>query len=111
MTEGTPYKEEDIWQKFAQLPKTIQNVMFSLETGDALYAIAKKNTVADRFKRLSFCVNLIFSGVVPITSFRKLIEDELRLDQEHARMIAIEIRDKIFIQVKDELRTIHRLDS
>lgn len=111
MDTMTIYTKDQIWKNFAALPETVRDLMFSPEAGDAIYSIAKRNNIGDKARELHFCTDLILSGVAPITSFRNLIENELQLDQEHARIIAMEIRDKILMQVKDDLRQIHGLDK
>ena len=55
-------------------------------------------------------MHLILAGIVPITLLRETLEEELQIDEERARKIAMEIRDKIFMQVQDELRKIHNLE-
>ena len=109
MEKSDLYKEMDIWQRFSALPEKIQKIIFSTEVVDALASITIENSITDKLEKLSFCINLVLSGVVHITGFRQLLQDELHIDEEHARKIAMEVRDKIFMAVKDELRKIHNL--
>lgn len=107
--ESVLYKETDIWRKFSVLPEKIQGVIFSSETATALASVVIDNGITDKLEKLSLCTNLVLSGIVHITKFRQLIQDELQIDEEHARKIAMEVRDKIFMGVKDELRKLHNL--
>jgi hypothetical protein len=108
--ESVSYKKMDMWRKFSDLPEKIQKTIFSSETAATLISISIENRITDKIEKLNFSVNLILSGVVHITSFRQTLQDELQLDEDNARKIAIEVRDKIFMGVKDELRKIHNLE-
>lgn len=103
------YSEEALIKKFNALPQKVQGVITGGQVLDALRAIAQQNNVPDKFPRLRRYTMLVLSGVVPITLLRETLEQELQITEAHARKIAMEIRDKVFMQVKDELRKIHNL--
>jgi len=99
-------------KKFNALPEKLRAVILAPESSDVLKAIAKSNNITGdmNFKKLRRYTTLILAGIVPITMFRQTLEDELRIDEDNARKIAIEVRDKIFMRVKDELRKLHKLE-
>ena len=103
------YTIEEAWKKFDSLPETVKDAILAPKNLETVYLIAKKNDVLNKVGTILQYVHLILTGIVPITLFRETLEEELQIDEERARTIAIEIRDKIFMQVKDELRKIHGL--
>ena len=103
------YTKEQAWEKFDALPEKVKDVILAPKNLEAIYGIAKENSVLDKVEVILKYVDLILAGIVPITLLRETLEEELRIDQERARKIAMEIRDKIFMQAKDELRKVHNL--
>ena len=104
------YSKEELVKKFDALPKQLQDITTGQQVLDALRSIAQQNNMPDKFPKLRRYTMLVLSGIVPITLLRETLQEELQIDEERARKIAMEIRDKIFMQVKDELRKIHNLE-
>jgi len=105
------YTKEQLWNKFDNLPEKVKDIILAPKTIEILDTIVKENGVpVERGLKLARYVDLVLAGIVPITLFRETLEEELQIDQERARKIAMEIRDKIFMQIKDELRKIHGLE-
>lgn len=105
------YNKVQLWEKFDALPEAVKDVIFSGKTPDIISDIAKSNGVSEKANDLERYIQLILAGIVPITLLRETLEEELRIDTDRARKIAMEIRDKIFMQAKDELRKIHNLGN
>lgn len=105
------YTKEQLWDKFDALPEKVKDVILAPKNLGAIYSIAKENNVLDKVDSILRYVDLILAGIVPITLLRETLEEELQIDTDRARKIAMEIRDKIFMQAKDELRKIHNLDN
>jgi hypothetical protein len=103
------YSDQELAKRFNELPKKLTGAIVSQQTLDALQSIAKENAVAKDYPKLLRYTTAILFGIVPITLLRETIQEELQIDEERARKIAMEIRDKIFMQVQDELRKIHNL--
>lgn len=105
------YTSAQAWEKFDTLPEKVKDVILAPKNLETIYFIAKENNVLDKVDAILRYVDLILAGIVPITLLRETLEEELRIDMNRARKIAMEIRDKIFMQAKDELRKIHNLDN
>ena len=103
------YTRKQAWEKLATLPQKVQDVILAPENLENIYLIAKDNNILNKAQDLVRYVDLVLLGIVPITLLRETLEEELQIDEERARKVAMEIRDKIFMQVKDELREIHGL--
>ena len=104
------YTKEQLWEKFDALPEKVKDIILAPKTVELLDSIVKENGVPmERGIRLARYTDFILAGIVPITLLRETIQEELQIDEERARKIAMEIRDKIFMQVQDELRKIHNL--
>lgn len=104
------YTNEDAWKKFDSLPENVKDAILAPKNVDAIYSIAKENNILDKAGDVLRYVHLILAGIVPITLLRETLQEELQIDENRARKVATEIRDKIFVQVKDELRKIHNLE-
>ena len=104
------YTTEEAWEKFDSLPEAVKDAILAPKNLEVVSSIAKENGVLDKVGIILQYVHLILAGIVPITLLRETLEEELQIDEERARKIAMEIRDKIFMQVKDELREIHNLE-
>jgi len=110
-TESTKkYSKEELIEKFDALPEKLKGVVLAPETLDKIRDIAEKNDVAKNSDKLRRSTILILAGVVPITQLRQTLQDELQINEDRARKIAMEVRDKIFMEVQDELRKIHGLE-
>ena len=103
------YSDKELAKRFDELPEKLTAIIVSQQTLDTLQSIAKENAVAKEYPKLLRYTTAILFGIVPITLLRETIQEELQIDEERARKIATEVRDKIFIQVSDELRKIHNL--
>ena len=103
------YSAQELTKRFDELPKKLAETIVSQQTLDVLRSVAQKNAVTQYTPKILRYTTAILFGIMPITLFRETLEKELQIDEERARTIAIEIRDKIFMQVKDELRKIHGL--
>jgi len=104
------YSKEDLVKKFDALPKQLRDLATGQQVLDALRSIAQQSNMPDKFPKLRRYTMLVLSGIVPITLFRETLQEELQIDENRARIIATQVRDKIFMQVKDELRKIHKLE-
>jgi hypothetical protein len=105
------YTKEQLWSKFDTLPEKVKGVILDPKTVVVLDGIVKENGVPiERGIKLARYVDFVLAGIVPITLLRETLEEELQIDEDRARIIATQIRDKIFMQVKDELRKIHKLE-
>lgn len=102
-------QQEQYLQKYNQLPRNLQNTMISYESANVIYETAEKEGILPQVSIIAEIAGDVMMGLVPITQFRQKIQDELGITEEKARRIAGAIRDKIFMQVKDELRKIHGL--
>ena len=92
------------------LPESVRTTILAPKTLDTLYAIGENNKLTqEKVDKLVRYTDVILAGIVPIKLFRNTLQEELQLDEDTARKVAMEVRDKIFMAVKDELREIHNL--
>lgn len=103
------YTQQQIWDKFEQLPEKVQDVMMSPASVKVIADIAKTNGIPQKTSQIIRYVDFILFGIIPITLFKETLEQELSITGDLAKKLALEIRDKIFMEVKDELRKIHNL--
>jgi len=104
-----PTAQEQFLNRYNKLPKNLQEAIISCESADVIYKTAEKEGVLQRVSTIAEITGDVMMGIVPITQFRQKIQGELGVEEDKARRIAEVIRDKIFMEVKDELRRIHNL--
>ena len=101
---------DEAWRKFDVLPESVRTTILAPKTLDILYAIGENNNLRqEQINKLVRYTDVILAGIVPIKLFRNTLQEELQLDEDAARKVATEVRDKIFMAIKDELRRIHNL--
>ncbi len=93
---------EETWELYKSLPPEIKDTMTSEDTGEAIWNICKlykiKNT--DIVKEL---VGQTLMGLLPPQFFKDTIKEELKIDEDTAKKVSMEIEHYILNQVKEEL--------
>lgn len=92
-------------EKFKKLPPHIQEIMLSPATADINRGIAKKYKLTGEKTRQM--VNIIVSIIVkdnPLETLVKLLQQNLDLDIEAAKKMALDITEKRFLPLKDYLQ-------
>jgi len=87
----------------------MRDVIWAEETGETIESIAMRHGVEDKTSNLSEITSFVLLGFLPIQKFRSALQEELNIPEEQARQIAQEIRERIFAQVAEELRKLHKL--
>lgn len=105
------HTREDLWKRFDTLPEKIKDLILSEKILDEIDIIAKRNGIPPEKNTIARYVHLTLAGIIPITLLRETLEEEFGISTDQARQVAVEIRDKIFMQVRDELRKVHGLDK
>jgi len=98
-------------QALEKAPSSIRVVSRSEETTQTVKDLGERYNLGDRVSAVARITAYVLVGLVPITKFRETIQSEAKLEEDMARKIATEIRDKVFVRVVDELRAIHGLSS
>jgi len=101
---------DQIWKLYEKLPKELQDVFFTQETGDITYEICEKNGVLDKFSEIVDNVSYVLLGVLPPDEFQKTLEKEVKLKPDVAKKVSREINRYIFFPVKSSLEMLYRIE-
>ncbi len=105
-----PQEQDNALTRFNTLPKDVQEAMFAEETANAIHETAEKEGGLPQVSLLAEITGDVMLGILPITKFRGAIQEGLKVDEEKARRIAQQIRDRVFQKIAQSLRKIHKLE-
>ncbi|KKW10976.1 MAG: hypothetical protein UY50_C0023G0022 [Parcubacteria group bacterium GW2011_GWA2_49_9] len=105
---GTKYSEEELRNAFEDLPMGLRQSVSSVDTANAIQAIAKKYLLhVDQMAALASETGLVLLGLTHPADFIKNLADRLRVPEERAREIARDVSSQILVKVRESLRSMH----
>ena len=106
------YTNEQISEKYKNLPKGLQNAITSVSTTDIIQAVGKKyNLPVDKMGGLEEEVGFLMIGFTRPKDFVANLAKRLGTDSETTKKIAEEINAQIFSKVKESLKKIHSVEE
>lgn len=104
------YTQEELEEKYKQLPATMEEVIFGVNAEKTLEEIGKKYKLhIDRLGILANETRLVMLGLTHPKDFINNLAERLELDKEAAKNIAQEINQRIFHEIREELKKIHNI--
>lgn len=101
-----------IQKKLEDLPKEIQNVLYSVDIERLVTQIGQENSLhIDEIGILMDEIRQVFIGATPVAKFRDEIERMLNLEKIAATKIAQDVNTAIFEPLHDELMRVTSQDS
>src|SRR3989344_2529500 len=101
------YTQQELEEKYKQLPATIEEAIFSASAEKALEEIREKhNLQIDQLGILADETRLVMLGLTHPKNFINNLAERLNLDGETAKNIAQEINQRIFYKIREELKKI-----
>lgn len=98
----------EIQQKFKELPQDLREAIVSVDTADIIQAIAKKHKLAiDKMGELANEVGLLLLGITHPKNFIHHLERRLETNPETTRSITEEVNTQIFAKIRESLKTMH----
>ena len=105
------YTQNQIDNAFRSLPDAIQNAITAVNSANILREITKNYGLhIDEGATLSSETGYVMMGLTHPGEFIQRIKTALNLGDEKARMIAQEINERIFRQVRNELKALHNIE-
>ncbi len=103
------YPKEQLWELYKDLPKNLQNALFSSEIGDNIYEICERNGVeGKKASEVSKNIGYVFLGLLPPSDFQQVLKKEIGLTPKTAEDISIEIERFIFLPLRKNLEAIYK---
>ncbi len=98
--------------KYSQLPQSIRQIMFAVETSDEIRRICQENNLnKNQISQTAYIVGMVLLGEIHINNFVKALVEKSRLDKSEAQKVAREINQSIFLPVKEDLKKIHQISQ
>ncbi len=105
------YTKSQIEKVQEKLPEELLETLFSVETAETLWDIAKRHDLMDeRGSKMSDYVGYVLMGILLPQEFSTLLEKELKLSKKTAEQVAREINRFIFYPIKPALEQLHRME-
>lgn len=102
------YTPEQLREIYLKLPGDLRDAIFSVEMSDIIRDIGVKNKLTiDKIGALADETNLVMLGLVHPNDFISNLALRLKIDKDHARLMAQAVNVQIFQKVRDSLRKIH----
>lgn len=102
----------EIQQKFKDLPQDLRDAIFSVDTADIIQAIAKRHGLSiDKMGELADEVGLLILGATHPKDFVSHLEKKLDVDVEKVKKIAEEVNTQIFAKIKESLKKMHAMEE
>jgi hypothetical protein len=102
------YTQEQILEKYKDLPEDVKNAMFSVDTSEIIQRIGRENQLTtEKIGILADEIGLFMLGITHPNEFIGNIKDRLGIEKEAARNIARQINEKVFQKIRESLRKVH----
>lgn len=108
MPEYTP---EQLWPLYEKLPKDLQEEIFAPKTADTIYDICTRNGLEEeKISEVAKYTGYVLLGLLPPDEFEKTLKSELKLKNDLAKKISLEINRFIFFPVKESLEALYKIE-
>ncbi len=103
------YPKEQLWELYKDLPKNLQNALFSSEIGDNIYEICERNEVeGKKTSEISKNIGYVFLGLLPPSNFQQVLKKEIGLIPKTAENVSVEIERFVFLPLRKNLEAIYK---
>ena len=105
---GTSYSEQQLKDAFLELPKGLRQSLSSVDTANAIQAIARKYMLhVDQMASLASETGLVLLGLTHPAEFISHLATRLRVQEDAAKEIGREVSAQILGKVREALRGLH----
>ena len=105
------YPSEQLWPLYEKLPEDLQEAIFSEKTAETIYDICTRNgLVKEKISEVAKYTGYVMLGVLAPAEFQKTLQDELKLENDLAKNIALEITRFIFFPLKESLEALYKIE-
>ncbi len=99
------YTQEQIEERFAELPEVVQNALASSETGEMLRRIGTRHNLhIDQMGTLNDVTVFVILNIIPRASYMSTLVDELHITEEQARTIVEDVNREILTPINTALK-------
>ena len=103
-----PLTEEQILEKYEQLPDDLKEAIFSVEMTEAIKDIGAKYELAiDKIGALANESGMVMFGATRPKDFVPNLMSRLGVDKNTANKIASDVNSQVFLKVRESLKKLH----
>ncbi len=98
---------EEYRKIYLRLPEKVKKIYTSEETANKIISIGKKYDLhIDQQGALADTVGWVIVGIIKTDDFVSRLEQQLKVDYDHAQAIAHDVDAEIFAQIREEIKSL-----
>jgi len=106
------HTQEQILEKYKNLPLDVQEAIFSVDTANIIQKISRDNNLnVEKMGILADETGLLMLGITHPNEFIPNLANRLEIDKQTASKIGQEINTQIFAKIRESLKKIHEQGS
>lgn len=106
------HTNKQLLEKYDNLPKDVQEAIFSIDTAEILQKIAKENELnIEKLGILADETGLLMLGITRPNEFISNLAKRLEIEKGAANKIGKEVNGQIFFRIRESLKKIHEPNS
>lgn len=101
------YPYEKLEEQLLKLPQDLQQAVTSVHVADTIREIAQENKLLiDQSETFFGLTTYVMLGLLPVKNFKQNLMSELRIPDELASKLILQINERIFVKVRESLQKI-----
>ncbi|OHA57365.1 MAG: hypothetical protein A2114_01385 [Candidatus Vogelbacteria bacterium GWA1_51_14] len=97
-------------ERYNKLPPIVKQAIDAVETADLIQTISEAHKLhIDQMGEFSNQIGLVMLGVVKPQEFIPNLREKLKIGDEEARKIALEVNEQIFNPIRESLKQVHAM--
>jgi hypothetical protein len=104
------YPKEQLWQLYEALPEELKDAIFSEKTAEAIYNVCQKNGLEKEMPQVAKYAGYVLLGLLTPDEFQNTLQEELKLKNDAAKKVALEISRFVFFPVKGSLEALYKIE-
>ncbi len=103
------YSTDQLWDLYEELPKPLQQTIFSPEVAEDILAICQKNGIKEdeNIAQVAEMVGYVLLGLLSPANLEKELQKTIGIKKTTAKNITQEITESVFLKVKEFLEKIY----
>ena len=102
--------QNKIWAIYETLPNEIKRVFFSVDTANAITNISELNDIDDTIPIVR-SVTYVLLGLLPLNLLADTLKEDLKINKDLAKKVAMELEHFIFNSIKPELDKLYNTET
>lgn len=105
----TDYPPEQLWPLYEKLPEDLKEAVFSEKTAGLISDICARNGLEKEMSEVAKYTGYVMLGLLPPDELQKTLQDGLKLKNDLAKKLALEITRFVFFPLKESLEALYKI--